>query len=278
MSKIKDELSKEQLAVLNDAFPVVENNSRPSLPRFGMLSKDLTEETKVGGKKKIEVLQSAGTFYTEKDLGDVNDEGKKIWTKEYLGEGEDVDVIIAFHRKQLRLFDKSLAKFISSPIYDSKDQVIPLYLDKRQIAKGNQEELQALYPAMSEKGKKISKLKEEKILYVLFKGELYQMNLTQSSKYSFLDYAKRVNPSTVVTTLSSIEETNGSNTYRKVTFKNTRTINSAEFDGVMEHQSNLKVQVDSDAKYFLSKANEVPAISQADKDFNDITADDVKFD
>ena len=276
MSKKNNELTEEQLAILYDGFPTVENNSRPQLPRLGMLSKDLTEETKVNGKKKIEVLQPAGTFYTEKDLGEVNEDGKKVWTKEYLG--EEIDVIIAFHRRQLRLYDKSLNKFISSPIYDTKDQIIPLYLDKRQVAKGNQEELQNKYPAVSEKGKKISKLKEEKILYILFKGELYQSNLTQSSKYSFLDYSKKVNPSTVVTTISSFEETNGSNTYRKMTFKIKRVIDSVEFDLVMDTQSELKEQVRSDAKYFLENANTVPQLSKADKEFDEIAADDVKFD
>ena len=189
-------LTEEQLAILNAGYPVSESSSRVSLPRFGMLAKDITEESGSGKAKTIKVLESAGTFYTEQDLGAVDEEtGKKVWTKTYLG--EKVDVIIAFHRKQLRLFDKSLNKFISSPIYDNKDQIIPLYLDKRQIARGNQELLQNMYPKLTEKGKKSSKLNEETILYVLYDGVLYQCNLSQSSKWSFKDYIKKVTPSLI---------------------------------------------------------------------------------
>lgn len=246
-------LSPEQLAELNAAYPVAEESMRVNLPRFGMLAKDITQEEGKGKTKTIKIIESAGTFYTEQDKGEVNDQGKKVWTKTYLG--EEVEVIIAFHRRQLRLYDKGLNKFISSPIYDNKDQIIPLYLDKRQIAKGTQEELRARYPKLTEKGKKSSKLNEETILYILYEGELYQCNLSQSSKWSFKDYSKGVNPSTVITTLNSVEETNGSNTYRKITFKNTRIINSEEFELVKKAQEMLKTQVESDAQYFLENAN-----------------------
>lgn len=272
MSKTKIvTLSEEQLATLNASYPVSDDNSRPSYPRFGMLSKDITEESGTGKNKKITVVQAAGTFFTEKDEGEINEEGNKVWSKTYLGESEDV--IIAFHRKQLRLYDNSLEKFISSPIYDSADQVIPLYLDKRQIAKGTPAQLQAMYPAMSEKGKKISKLKEHTILYVIYKGEMYQCNLTISSGWSFGDYKKKINPSTVITTLSSVEETNGSNTYHKMTFKNNRLINGDdEFMAVQEAQSTLKESVESDKTYFLSQANAQIESAKGDAELDEMVA------
>lgn len=248
-------LNEEQLAQLNNAYPVSTDSARKSYPRFGMLSKDITEESGTGKNKKITVIEAAGTFYTEKDEGAIDPEtGKKVWTKTYLG--DSVEVILPFYRKQLRLFDKSLNKFISSPIYDSADQVIPLYLDKRIIAKGTPQELRDLYPKMTEKGKKSSKLNEETILYVLYEGELYQCNLSISSGWSFRDYRKNVNPSTVVTTLSSIEETNGSNTYRKMTFTSKRLINGAdEFDAVKDSQETLTASVEADKQYFLGQAS-----------------------
>jgi hypothetical protein len=266
-------LSPEQLETLNASYPVSDDNSRQSYPRFGMLSKDITETQGTGKNKKITIVQSAGTFYTEKDEGEVNEDGNKVWTKTFLGESEDV--IIAFHRKQLRLYDNSLEKFISSPIYDTTDQVIPLYLDKRQIAKGTPAQLQSLYPAMSEKGKKISKLKEHTILYILYKGEMYQCNLTISSGWSFSDYKKKINPSTVITTLSSVEETNGSNIYRKMLFKNKRLINGGdEFTAVEEAQSALKSTVDSDKAYFLSQANtQIEGVKDGDAELNEMVND-----
>jgi hypothetical protein len=251
--KTTNELTEDQLAVLNKSYPVTEGSTRVSLPRFGMLSKDITEESGTGKNKKITVIEAAGTFFTEADQGEVNEAGKKVWTKTFLG--EEIEVIIAFHRKQLRLFDNSLNKFISSPVYDSNDQIIPLFLDKRVIARGTPEQLRALYPKMTEKGKKSSKLNEETILYILYKGEMFQWNLTISSGWSFSDYKKKVNPSTVITQLSSIEETNGSNTYRKATFTNKRLINGAdEFEMVSSAQTNLKEAVESDKQYLLSQA------------------------
>ena len=251
MTKQIAKLTDEQLAILNESYPINDDESRLLLPRFGMLSKDIVEESGTGKNKKITVLQAAGTFYTERDLGEVNEEtGKKVWTKEFL-EGEEQDVIIAFHRKQLRKYDSSLEKFISTPIFDNADQILPLYLDKQIIKRGNQATLQACYPALTQKGKPTSDLKEEVILYVVYKNELYQCNISQSSKWEFKTYKKNINPSTVVTTLGSVEETFGKNTYRKMTFTNKRMINAEEFDIVNGSQTTLKEEVAVDQTRFI---------------------------
>jgi hypothetical protein len=274
MSKNKEVkvLTPEQLEVLNSSYPVADESSKQSYPRFGMLAKDITEESGTGKNKKITVVEAAGTFYTEKDEGEVNEEtGKKVWTKTFIEESPEV--VIAFHRKQLRYYDQGLDKFISSPIYDDKEQILPLYLDKRVIARGTPAELQAKYPKMTVKGKPGSNLKEETILYVLYKGELYQSNLSQSSKWSFLDYRRKLNPSTVVTQLGSVEETNGSNTYSKMTFTSKGLIAPEVAEVVIESQTTLKSQVESDAQYFLDQADKAPEGEDTfDKDVAEITA------
>lgn len=243
-------LTEEQLAVLNESFPVTGESTRPQYPRFGMLSKDIVEVTGTGKNKKVKIIQSAGTFYTEKDEGEINDEGKKVWTKDFI-DGETVEVIIAYHRRQLRMYDASLEKFYSTPIYDNATQVLPLYLDKQVVKTGTQPELQAQFPTLTQKGKPSSKLKEETILYVIYEGEMYQMNLSQSSKWSFKDYSKTVNPSTVITKLGSVEETFGDNTYSKVTFTRDRLIDGDEFEIVNEGQTTLKTIVENDNQLFL---------------------------
>lgn len=245
------EITQEQLEILDSAFPVIGEPNRTSYPRLGMLSKDIISETGSGKNKKITVEQSAGTFYTECDEGEVDEEtNKKKWTKTFI-DGEEISVNIVFARKQLRKYDSSLEKFISSPIFDNANQIIPLYLDKQIIKTGNQAQLQSCYPALTQKGKPTSDLKEETILYVVYNGTTYQMNLSQSSKWSFKDYTKSVNPSTVITTLGSIEETFGTNTYRKLTFTNNRMITGDEFETVSENQSALKDTVANDAQLFL---------------------------
>ncbi len=255
MTKTKEILSAEQLAVLNSAYPVSEGSNRTIYPRLGLLSKDQTEVVGSGKNKKINVVQASGTFYTEEDKGEIDEEtGKKQWTKTFLPD-EEIDVIIAFHRKQLRRFDSSLKKFISTPIYDSNDQKLPLYLDKQIIKTGTPAELQAFYPKLTQKGKPSSDLKEETILYVIYDGIMYQMNLSQSSKWEFKSYSRGLNPSTVLTTLGSAEETFGENTYRKLTFKNKRLITSDEFDTVNEGQTSLKAEVESSSKFLLDSGS-----------------------
>ena len=256
MSKTKStEITTEQLNELNAAYPVSEDSGRLSLPRLGMLSKDITESVGSGKSKKITVLQSAGTFYTEMDKGEVNDEGKKVWTKEFI-DGEEIEVIISFHRYQLRRYDASLEKFYSTPIFDGPDQILPLYLDKQIVQQGTQAELQAKYPKLTPKGKKSSDLKKYIILYVLYNGTMYQMNPSVSSGWSFDAYKRTVNPSTVLTALSSVEETFGDNTYRKMTFTNKRLINADdEFASVQESQDTLRMAVDADQKRLTAQSN-----------------------
>ncbi|HMI79342.1 MAG TPA: hypothetical protein VK484_11145 [Ferruginibacter sp.] len=270
MSKKTTELAltEEQKAILDQSYPVSEESNRLQLPRLGLLSKDIVEESGTGKNKKIKVLQAAGYFYTESDKGETNEEGKKVWTKEFI-EDETIDVTIVYHRYQLRKYDSSLEKFISSPIYDNAEQVIPLYLDKQVIKRGTEADLQKLYPALTQKGKPTSDLKKEVILYVLFNGELHQLNLSQSSKWEFMSYKKQVNPSTVITTLSSTEETFGTNTYRKMMFNVKRPIGQEEFELVFENQSLVKTTVENDSKFLLASGT---SESEQDKEFDRLAA------
>lgn len=256
---ISKPLTDEELAILNDGYPVSDDESSGlKLPRLEMLAKDITEETGTGKNKKITIVNAAGEFFTEEDKGEVNDEGKKVWTREYI-DATNINVIIVFHRRQLRKYDSSLEKFISTPIFDNKDQIIPLYLDRQVIKRGTQDQLQSLYPAISQKGKPTSTLKEEAILFVIYNNKLYQMNITQSSKWMFKTYKKSLNPSTVVTNIDSIEDEFGGNVFRKMTFTNYRMITSAEFTLVKENQDILKKQVESDQKFYLGNSSEATA-------------------
>jgi hypothetical protein len=244
-------LSEEQLAILNENFPQSDESNKVNYPKFGMLSKDLVEESGTGKNKKIEVIQAAGTFYTEKDLGETDAEGRKIWTKNFI-DSETVDGIIPFYRYQLKKFDASLNKFISSPIYDSEDQVLSLFLDKQVIKKGTEKELQSLYPALTAKGKPTSDLKKYTIIYFIYEGETYQFNLAISSGWNFSTYKKSINPSTVITTLGSIEDTFGTNTYRKVTFTKKGSISPEDFNVVVENQNSFREQAERAQQLSLS--------------------------
>lgn len=105
---------------------------------------------------------------------------------------------------------------------------------------------------MTQKGKPTSDLKKYTIIYCLYKDETYQFNLGVSSGWAFSKYKTQVNPSAVVTTLGSSEETFGTNTYRKVTFTKGRMISPEEFNTVAENQTTLKQTVENDERFLLS--------------------------
>lgn len=262
------ELSQEQLALLNQSFPVGDEPVKLMLPRFGMLSKDITEESGKGKNKEIKIIQPGGTFYIEKDEGEKNEEGKNVWTKHYI-DGETVDVTIVYFRYQLRYFDKGLEKFYSSPIYDNAEQVLPLYLDKKPVMKGTEKDLQSKFPDQTASGKPSSKLKKYTILYVVYNGELHQFNLPISSGWEFSSYKRRINPSTVVTTLSSSQEEAGTNVYYKTLFNVARPITQDEFDHVVGNQDKIKQEVEATQLLLSSGAVQEATEIDAEKIYKD---------
>lgn len=259
-------LTEEQKAILDQSFPVSEDNNRLQLPRFGMLAKDITEESGKGKEKKIEVIEASGTFYIESDKGETNAEGKKVWTREYL-EGVTQDVIITYFRYQLKYYDEPLKKFYSTPVYDTPDQVLPLYLDKKIVKRGTEKDLQAMYPKLTASGKPSSALQKLTLLFVLYNGELHQFNLGTSSGWTFSSYKKSVNPSAVITRLGSLEETKGANTYCKTTFTNIRPITSVEFEEVASNQEQVKSQVENDSRFLLASGSTAEDEDKLNKEF-----------
>ena len=73
-----------------------------------------------------------------------------------------------------------------------------------------------------------------------------------------------MNPSTVITTVGSLEDSNGTNTYRKMTFKINRKITSDEFDTVVEGQNTIKEEVKENEQFFLGQGES----KKVDDDFD----------
>lgn len=249
-------LTDEQLAALRADYPVEQGYSAVLFPRLNVYAKDQTEETKnkTTGKKEITVISEAGTFYTDIQDAEINEEtGKKEWTREEIG--TEVEGIVLFKRKQLRMYDQATELYTSSPVYDNDDQIIPLFCEKKQVGKGTPEQLQKEYEFEDEDGKIKSKLKEERILFVLKDGMVYQMNLRSSSMYAFKTYERDLNksglvPSAVLTKFGSEEKTKGTNTWNQMTFVNERSITGDEATIVMEKVAEMKQGVAQQAEYY----------------------------
>lgn len=233
-------LDQETLNKLRDNFPADPSAMRIQLPRLSLLSQDKTEESGKGKDKTIKVIEAAGTFFRERQGDEVDEEtGKKEWLREELG--EYIDGIIVFQRKQLRMYDESTEQYTSSPIFDSKDEVIPLFCDGKEVGRGTPEELKAKYEYTDKKdGKVKSALRDEKILYVLFEDQLYQLNLRSTSMFAYMSYARKVVPPSVVTRFSSEPKEKGDIEWNQMTFNAIRTLDSEEAEKVIAAQEELK--------------------------------------
>lgn len=215
--------SAEILEQLRQSFPTDPGATRVQLPRLSMYSQDKFE-----GKGKTAVLvKEAGMFYTERQGDELDEEGKKVWVKEELG--NTIEALILFRRKQLRYYDGDNEKFTSSPVYDEDTDIVPLFCDRKEVNKGTPAELKKAYEFTDPKDGKIkSKLEDNVILYVLYKGEMYQMGLRGSSMYSYKSYVRKTVPSTVITKLSSEAMEKGSITWNQMSFTPVRPLNSDE--------------------------------------------------
>lgn len=242
--------SEGALAVLRDFYPVEQGFQRTFYPRLGMYSQDVTE----GKGKSMKVVAEAGTFYIEKQTDEVNEEGKKIWEKKEIG--TEIEAIVLFQRKQLKFYDGE--NYTSSPVYDSEEEILPLFCNKVEVDRGTVKELKSRekYQGTTAKGKATSKLEENRVLYVLYDGEVYQMNLRGTSMFAFLTYSRKVTPNTVVTIVRSEAKENGAISWNQMTFEAKRVITGPEAEQVISHLEDIKGEIGAEKGYFASLKGE----------------------
>src|SRR5665213_2881151 len=235
MSKKTEMATEQSVADVNSAFPVDTGSyAQTQLPRLGMVSQDKTE----GKGKAMKVTVEAGTFFIEHSTDEKDEQGKTVWNRKELG--DEIEATIIYSRKQLRMFDEATETFSSTPIYDTEDEILPLWANKAEVDRGTPAELKARYMGVSKKtGKPVSDLKDNKILYVLYEGELYQLNIWGSSMYSFKDYQRKARPGvpSVLTHFTSSSEENGAVTWNKMQFSAERPLDQEELDEVKEKQT-----------------------------------------
>lgn len=245
---------QELIQQLRESYPFDPSALRIQLPRISMLSQDKTETVGTGKNKKITVIEAAGTFFEEKQGEELDEEGKKKWTREELG--DEIEGIILYQRKQLRMYDEKTELYTSSPVFDSNEETVPLFCNKAEVARGTVAELKAKYQHEDKKGKVKSKLEDNKILYVLYNDEVYQVNLRGSSMYAYLTYARKVTPPAVLTKFSSEAREKGEIEWNQMTFEAIRPLNTKELKASLEKVQEIK---DSIAVEKASYASTQPA-------------------
>lgn len=250
--------SDEVLAQLREAFPTDPALSRITLPRLGMYSQDQTE----GKGKAMKVIAEAGTFFLERQTDEVDEEtGKNIWTKDELG--TEIEGIILFKRRQLRMYDEDTELYTSSPVFDTDDEVVPLFCEKKETARGTPADLKALYQYTADDGKTKSKLEDNVILYVKLSADnkVYQLNLRGSSMYAFRTYARTTLVPAVVTRFSSEAKSKGSIEWNQMTFEVARELNGNEALDILKEVQEIKDTVASE------KAQYAKPVTSTDSDF-----------
>ena len=272
MSKSKEVTtvaSQEVINQLSGAYPVESGGLRIILPRISMKSQDETE----GKGKAMKVVTEAGTFFVESETDEINEEtGKKVWIKEDIG--KSFEGIIIFKRKQLRYYDESNETYTSSPIYDNDTDIIPLFCNKKEIARGTPADLKAREEYAFEKdGKKKSKLEDNRVLYVLKDGELYQLSLRGSSMYSLMSYERSTNVPGVLTKFDSEAMENGKVCWNKMTFKVVRALNSDEAELATQEQKRIIAAVQIEKASYANKAVEAKS---ADDELDEMVASATK--
>lgn len=241
--------SAEALAQLQQEFPQDASYTRVMMPRLTYKSQDVME----GKGKSKKVVTEAGTFFTERETEELNPEtGKKIWEKTELG--STVDVHIVFQRKQLRHYDEATEEYTNSPIFDTEEDIVPLFANKKEVAKGLPKDLKMLPQFTYEKdGKMRSSLEENRILYVLIDGEMHQLNLRGSSMYAFLDYTRKNQVNTLITTLDSEAKEKGSIEWNQMTFKPARVISADEATDAIEKTTELKQAIQDEKDFYAGQ-------------------------
>lgn len=247
-------LTDEQRAILGQLTPQEQGYTRISLPRLGMYSQDKFE-----GKGKSAVLvKEAGMFYTEVPPTEKDGE----WTKQELG--TQMEGIVLYHRKQLSYYDNATEKYTSSPIYDTPEDVIPLFLDGKEVQRGTPAELKAKYAYTDpDDGKVKSKLEDMRVLYILKDGQVFQMSLRGSSMWSFSKYAKSCLVSSVLTGFNSESKENGSIAWNQMTFDALREITPEEASVVIDNLQKITTSIAEEKAYFASLAQNKASLTNA---------------
>lgn len=260
--ELSTSISQDTLAALNASFPVETSFQRAIFPRISMVAQDRRE----GKGKSMTVVTEAGTWLLENQTEDINPEtGKQAWVKEELG--KSFEGVIIFQRRQLRHFDEATNMYTSSPIYDNDTEVIPLFRDKKEVARGTAAELKALKEYMTVDAKTMkpkSKLEGNKILYILYPFDtessvIHQCTLRGSSMYAFQAFARKTNIPTVLISFSSEAKEKGSIQWNQATFTPVRKLTEEEAVFVLSKVREIRDGIEQEKGYFNKSKSDLAA-------------------
>jgi hypothetical protein len=229
---------------LRNAYPQHAEDSyvKTILPQITFKAKAVLDDA---GEK---VVIKAGTFML-KVRSEEQKDGKYEYTETALGDKVKLNVL--FERYRLSFYDSSNEAYVSSPIFDSKDEIVKLFSNGKQIASGTVAELQALPEyTVEEDGKKKCKLQLQKVLYVFHDGQVKEMAMSLGNGYVWRKFKQENVAVAIHIEISSEKTENGGNKYNQMVFKNAGWLSEEEAERNLALVEDIKKGIESEKAYY----------------------------
>jgi len=245
------------LAALGAQVPADAGFTRIQLPRIAFKAKAKIEQDP-DDEDKMKVIFKAGSFFTERETDEKDEEGKAVWDRENIG--TTLEGIVVYKRKQLRYYDEPSTTYYSTPIFDTPDQVIPLFAGGKKIASGTPAALKKMDIFKYEKeGKTRSYLADNTIVYLLVGEELFQFSITSlGAVIDFSKYGQKVQYGLAanVTRFTSTKEVKGDNNYNALKFEASRLISAEEAPLVQEKINQIVDAIEAEKAYYANMSED----------------------
>ncbi len=201
------------LEALRASYPQHAEDSyvKVTLPQIRFKAKAVLDEAQEN------VVLKAGTFVLVKrsEEKDANDK----YTFEEAPIGMSVTADVLYERYRLSYYDSANNAYVSSPVFDDTKEVIKLFSGGKEYASGTVAELQAMPEfTIEEDGKKKCKLQLQKVLYMVYNGELHEMTLSLSNGFAWRKYKQENMVPLVHTVFDSKKTEHGGNKYNELTY------------------------------------------------------------
>lgn len=245
MSKTNEVVIKEGSALdkLRQAYPQHAEDSyvKNVLPQIRFKAKAVLDES---GEK---VAIKAGTFVLVTKGEEVD--GKAEYVETALGEKINVDVL--YERYRLSYYDSANEEYVSSPVFDDRNEIVKLFNGGKQHASGTVAELQALPEfIVMEEDKKKCKLQLQKVLYVVYKNELHEMSLSLGNGFAWRKFKQDNIVPAIHTEITSEKTENGGNKYNQMVFKNAGWLTEEEAERNLALVEEIKKGIEAEKAYY----------------------------
>lgn len=245
MSKTNEVAIKEGSALdkLRQSYPQHAEDSyvKNVLPQIRFKAKAVLDES---GEK---VAIKAGTFVLVTKGEEVD--GKAEYIETIIGEKINVDVL--YERYRLSYYDSANEEYVSSPVFDDKNEIVKLFKGGKQHASGTVAELQALPEfIVMEEDKKKCKLQLQKVLYVVYKNELHEMSLSLGNGFVWRKFKQDNIVPAIHTEITSEKTENGGNKYNQMVFKNAGWLTEEEAERNLALVEDIKKGIEAEKAYY----------------------------